>query len=69
MVSTVLGKATVQVIRLETDGVFVVFRRSFADYVWRLCAAPPSPTALPCASWKRVAITRCLPSWRLPGPV
>lgn len=43
MVSTVLGKATVQVIRLDSDGVFVVFRRSFADYVWRLLRRAAQP--------------------------
>jgi len=31
------------VIRLDTDGVFVVFRRSFADYVWRLLRRAAQP--------------------------
>lgn len=43
MVSTVLGKATVQILRLDDDGVFVLFRRSFADYVWRLLRRAAQP--------------------------
>ncbi|WP_174874291.1 sarcosine oxidase subunit gamma [Vogesella oryzae] len=35
-VSTVLGKAGGTVLRLEDDGVFLIIRRSFADYLWLL---------------------------------
>lgn len=42
-VSTVLGKATVQILKLEDDAVFLVFRRSFADYLWRLLRRAAQP--------------------------
>jgi sarcosine oxidase subunit gamma len=35
-VSTICGHAGMLVYRVDADGVFVVFRRSFADYVWLL---------------------------------
>lgn len=35
-VSTVLGKASFTVIRSGTDGATLVFRRSFASYIWQL---------------------------------
>ncbi|MFM9437369.1 sarcosine oxidase, subunit gamma [Janthinobacterium sp. CG_23.3] len=35
-VSTMCGRANMLVYRVDADGVFVVFRRSFADYVWLL---------------------------------
>ncbi|AXT46038.1 MULTISPECIES: sarcosine oxidase subunit gamma [Chromobacterium] len=42
-VGTLLGKAAVQVLRLDGDGVFVVCRRSFADYVWLLLRRAARP--------------------------
>jgi sarcosine oxidase subunit gamma len=35
-VSTTCGHAGMLVYRIDADGVFVIFRRSFADYVWLL---------------------------------
>ena len=55
--STVMSKATVTVVRTDASGVLLVFRRSFADYVWRLiertakpyhpCIADPAAVADP----------------------
>jgi sarcosine oxidase subunit gamma len=42
-VSTVLGKAGAIVCRVEDDGVFMVFRRSFADYLWLLLRKAAMP--------------------------
>jgi sarcosine oxidase subunit gamma len=36
VVGTVCGKASIVAYRLDSQGLFVVLRRSFADYVWRL---------------------------------
>ena len=40
---TVMSKATVMVLRTDSEGVMLIFRRSFADYLWRLieCTAQP----------------------------
>ena len=42
-VSTVLGKAGGTVLRLEDDGVFLLIRRSFADYLWLLLSKVAKP--------------------------
>lgn len=44
--STVCGKATITVLRHDDRGLFLVFRRSFADYVWRLLAKAARPYGL-----------------------
>ncbi|MCW8209233.1 sarcosine oxidase subunit gamma [Verminephrobacter aporrectodeae subsp. tuberculatae] len=49
-VSTVFSKAGVSVVRTDAAGVLLLFRRSFADYVWRLIER----TAQPC----RPCVTR-----------
>lgn len=36
VVGTVCGKASMVVYRVDARGVFVILRRSFADYIWRL---------------------------------
>ncbi len=36
VVGTLCGKAPINVYRTSEDGLFVIFRRSFADYFWRL---------------------------------
>jgi len=45
-VSTVCGKATMLVYRHDAQGVFVIFRRSFSDYVWRLLNKVARPYGL-----------------------
>lgn len=45
-VSTMLTKANVTVYRLEEGGLHLVFRRSFADYVWRLIERAAIPYGL-----------------------
>lgn len=45
-VSTVCGKAGMIVYRYDAQGIFVVFRRSFADYVWRLLEKSARPYRL-----------------------
>ncbi|MGH8856747.1 MAG: sarcosine oxidase subunit gamma [Polaromonas sp.] len=42
-VGTVCGKANMTVYRVDAHGVFVIFRRSFADYVWRLLTKAARP--------------------------
>lgn len=42
-VSTVMAKATVSVLRTDTKGVVLLFRRSFADYFWRLLTRTARP--------------------------
>lgn len=44
--STVAGKAPVTVVRLDDHGLFVIFRRSFADYLWRLLSKAARPYGL-----------------------
>src|SRR5262249_47248606 len=34
VVGTVCGKASIVAYRTDANGLFVIFRRSFADYVW-----------------------------------
>lgn len=41
--STVLGKAGALVCRVDGDGVFLVIRRSFADYLWLLITKAATP--------------------------
>lgn len=45
-VGTVCGKANMTVYRIDAHGVFVIFRRSFADYVWRLLSQAARPYGL-----------------------
>jgi sarcosine oxidase, subunit gamma len=44
--STVCAKATITVFRHDDQGIFLVFRRSFADYVWRLLTKAARPYGL-----------------------
>ena len=46
LASTVCGKATLTVFRHDDDGIFLIFRRSFADYVWRLLSKAARPYGL-----------------------
>lgn len=46
-VSTVAGKgAAITVIRFDEHSLFVIFRRSFADYMWRLLSKSARPYGL-----------------------
>lgn len=45
-VSTVCGRAVITVYRHDSHGVFVIFRRSFADYVWPLLVKAARPYGL-----------------------
>lgn len=45
-VSTVCGKAGITVYRHDAHGVFVIFRRSFSDYVWPLLVKAARPYGL-----------------------
>ncbi len=45
-VSTVLPKAGVTVLRGDDDGMLLLFRRSFADWVWRLVERSAKPYGL-----------------------
>lgn len=45
-VSTVMSKATFTVLRSDAQGVTLVFRRSFADYIWRLIERTARPYGL-----------------------
>jgi sarcosine oxidase, subunit gamma len=45
-VSTACGKAVITVYRHDARGVFVIFRRSFSDYVWRLLVKAARPYKL-----------------------
>lgn len=45
-VSTVCSKANIVVYRIDAHGVFVIFRRSFADYVWPLLRQAARPYGL-----------------------
>jgi len=57
LASTVMSKTSVTVVRTDATGVLLVFRRSFADYLWRLiertakpyhpCIAAPAAVADP----------------------
>jgi sarcosine oxidase, subunit gamma len=51
-VSTVFPKASVTVLRGDDDGVLLLFRRSFADWIWRLVERSAEPYGL----------ARCAPS-------
>ena len=42
-VSTVVSKAAFTVVRSDAEGVTLVFRRSFADYVWQLIERSAKP--------------------------
>jgi sarcosine oxidase subunit gamma len=46
LASTVAGKAAITVFRHDDDGIFLVFRRSFADYLWRLLSKAARPYGL-----------------------
>lgn len=45
-VSTVASKTGFTVVRTDTEGVVLVFRRSFADYTWRLLERTAKPYRL-----------------------
>ncbi len=45
-VSTVASKANITVLRHDDHGVFVIFRRSFSDYIWRLLETAARPYGL-----------------------
>lgn len=45
-VSTVCSKANIVVYRTDAHGVFVIFRRSFADYLWPLLSVAARPYGL-----------------------
>lgn len=42
-IGTVMSKANITVLRTDTQGVVLLFRRSFADYVWRLLTRTARP--------------------------
>jgi sarcosine oxidase subunit gamma len=46
VVSTICSKANLIAYRLDGDAIFVVFRRSFADYLWRLLEKAARPYGL-----------------------
>ncbi|WP_083685539.1 sarcosine oxidase subunit gamma [Massilia putida] len=46
LASTVCGKATITVFRHDDKGIFLIFRRSFADYIWRLLSKTARPYGL-----------------------
>ncbi|OYO29266.1 sarcosine oxidase subunit gamma [Janthinobacterium sp. PC23-8] len=52
LASTVCGKATLTVFRHDLQGIFVILRRSFADYVWRLLSKSARPYGLGIAAVK-----------------
>jgi sarcosine oxidase subunit gamma len=45
-VNTVCNKANITVYRHDSHGVFVIFRRSFSDYVWRMLSKAARPYGL-----------------------
>lgn len=51
--STVVAKATLAVFRHDEQGMFLVFRRSFADYIWRLLSKAARPYGLGIATIER----------------
>ncbi|UGA38427.1 hypothetical protein JOS77_00740 [Chromobacterium haemolyticum] len=64
-VCTLLGKAAVQVLRLDGDGVFVVCRRSFATTSGCCCGERPGLTASRYASCRKTTpAIRCGGDWR-----
>lgn len=46
VIGTVCTKAAMTVYRHDSHGLFVIFRRSFADYVWRLLETAARPYGL-----------------------
>lgn len=46
VVSTVCNRANLVVCRHDAHGVFVIFRRSFSDYVWRMLSKAARPYGL-----------------------
>ena len=46
VVSTVCTKANIVAFRHDAHGIFVIFRRSFADYLWRLLEKAARPYGL-----------------------
>jgi sarcosine oxidase subunit gamma len=46
VVGTVCGKAAMTLYRVDGDGICVIFRRSFADYIWRLLEKSARPYGL-----------------------
>jgi sarcosine oxidase subunit gamma len=49
-VGTTFSKAQVTVVRTDADGVLLVSRRSFADYLWRLIERTALPYGLVCTA-------------------
>lgn len=45
-IGTVMSKANITVLRTDAQGVVLLFRRSFADYVWRLLTRTAQPYGL-----------------------
>ncbi|MBT0570714.1 hypothetical protein KIK84_10265 [Curvibacter sp. CHRR-16] len=45
-IGTVMAKANVTVLRTDSQGVVLLFRRSFADYLWRLLSRTGKPYGL-----------------------
>lgn len=54
-VSTVVSKASLTVLRSDAQGVTLVFRRSFADYLWQLIARTARPYGLQLTDARRCA--------------
>lgn len=59
--ATVLSKAGATVVRSDEAGVLLIFRRSFADYIWRLIQRTARPYH-PCI----VALGHCADPWFAP---
>lgn len=55
LASTICGKATITVFRHDDQGIFLIFRRSFADYVWRLLSKAARPYGLGIAALEQGA--------------
>lgn len=54
-VSTVISKASFTVLRSDAQGVSLVFRRSFADYIWKLIERNARPYGLQLVEPRRCA--------------
>jgi sarcosine oxidase subunit gamma len=60
-VSTVISKATFTVLRSDAQGVTLVFRRSFADYIWQLIERTARPYGLQLADTRACTDTLLTP--------
>jgi sarcosine oxidase subunit gamma len=45
-ISTICSKVNIVALRHDDDGIFIIFRRSFADYFWRLLTKSARPYGL-----------------------